>query len=215
MQRRTKAAGIAAVAAVAAVACGGDAMRFVGDAMVDAGESLRDGGDAMLEDASAMGDASGRDADLPDGARPDSGSTTPAAVFEASCDRVYARTTTTRVVSSGDTTVYTLTYYYAEVDVPGLTPDNVDRVTVVTCDREAFGPVTPACPESTATVTSSCTGSLPDPYDCTINGYAEVEPGRLRFNCGTRSQFEYSNPAISDVDVGSRARTATFLVDMR
>lgn len=182
MQKRT--AVIAAMTVVAALACG-DGVSMVGDAMVDAGQTLLDAGQRIVDAGDAMtADASAQ-----------------ARTFEAECEPHVVERIKDR--ETGDVIDET-THYYAEASVPGLTPESVEHVMAVLCDREVFG-VAPATCGADYICEASPVAALP----CHVAA-PEIDAGRVRVRCGTRRVLARPD---GDRISGDRMRSVRFVVE--
>lgn len=152
-----RAAAIVALGVLGAIACS-DGVDMMGDAMVDAGEALSDAGEAMLD---ASGDA---DAQVPP------------ASYDATCEPH-----TVEQISDRDsgTVIDETTHYYAEANVPGLTPDTVETALAVMCDR-----VVPGIPPESCPADRTCERTPVPVFDCD-SATPQVTAGRVRVRCGT------------------------------
>lgn len=181
------------------LACSGDAVRTVGDAMVEAGTVLVDAGDELTPDANAAFDAAHPHdaADAVDATPAPEDAGQPPRAFLAECDRSY-----TRVVTHPDY-VITTTQWQAEVADAAFSTAGVPRFWVVHCeaDLERFGVPASTCPSG-----ATCSGDAPPSPACTVNGGGGFDEGRALIHCGTRSEVNYTNPAIDDTVSGQRWR---------
>lgn len=179
MQKRTRTALLVAAGLLVGLACD-DGVEMVGDAMVDAGEVLRDAGDEMVPDAAAQAPVD----------------------MTVACNQevVVSRSTG----PSGELSEQIA--YYAEVQIPGVTPETVQSVTAVQCDREDFAPPTPpTCPMGW-----TCERE-PNPALRCFAGGAHVADGVVRAVCGNTVRTR--DTAGVETVSGQRWRTVRFVVE--
>jgi hypothetical protein len=164
---RTKALVIGVGAALIAWSC--DAGEEIADAMVDAADVLRDAGE-----------------ELRDGASSDAAAQVVAESFDVACD-----VQRTWRMEGPDGYFVSQTAWYAEVRDSRIDPEAFGSASWVACGRVETSTVDPPLgPDACATPGWTCTGETPIFIEgqCQAGAGVSLEPGVLRFLCGSSSE---------------------------